>query len=72
MPSEYQMGQCSALLQKIVRLAIGKACSNEKKGKVILVRVAFALDRESPLRMSYGAIENELSQILVAERTHRA
>ena len=43
----------------------------EEKGKWILVRVAFALDRESPLRMSYGAIENELCQIPVAERTHR-
>ena len=35
----------------------------EEKGKWILVQVAFDLDRESPLRMGYGAIEQELASI---------
>ena len=43
----------------------------EEKGKWILVRVAFHLDRESPLRMGYGAIEQELQHLPEAERTHR-
>ena len=43
----------------------------EEKGKWILVRVAFHLDRESPLRMGYGAIEQELQHVPEAERTHR-
>ena len=33
--------------------------------------VAFHLDRESPLRMGYGAIEHELASIPVERRTHR-
>ena len=43
----------------------------EEKGKWVLVRVAFHLDRESPLRMGYGAIEQELQHLPEAERTHR-
>ena len=43
----------------------------EEKGKWILVQVAFHLDRESPLRMGYGAIEQELQHLPEAERTHR-
>ena len=43
----------------------------EEKGKWILVRVAFHLDRESSLRMGYGAIEQELQHLPEAERTHR-
>ena len=43
----------------------------EEKGKWILVEVAFHLDRESPLRMGYGAIEQELQHLPEAERTHR-
>jgi len=43
----------------------------EEKGKWILVQVAFHLDRESPLRMGYGAIEQELQHMPEAERTHR-
>ena len=43
----------------------------EEKGKWILVQVAFHLDRESPLRMGYGAIEQELRHLPEAERTHR-
>ena len=43
----------------------------EEKGKWILVRVAFHLDRKSPLRMGYGAIEQELQHLPEAERTHR-
>ena len=43
----------------------------EEKGKWILIRVAFHLDRESPLRMGYGAIEQELQHLPEAERTHR-
>ena len=43
----------------------------EEKGKWILVQVAFDLDRESPLRMGYGAIEQELASIPVAKRTHK-
>ena len=43
----------------------------EEKGKWILVQVAFDLDRESPLRMGYGAIEQELESIPMERRTHR-
>ena len=43
----------------------------EERGKWIIVRVAFHLDRESPLRMGYGAIEHELADIPVECRTHR-
>jgi len=43
----------------------------EEKGKWILVQVAFHLDRESPLRMDYGVIEQELQHLPEAERTHR-
>ena len=43
----------------------------EERGKWIIVRVAFHLDRESPLRMGYGAIEHELASIPVERRTHR-
>ena len=42
-----------------------------EKGKWILVRVAFDLDRESPLRMGYGAIEQELASIPAERRTHK-
>ena len=42
-----------------------------EKGKWAIVRVAFQLDRQSPLRMGYGAIEDELSHIPLASRTHR-
>lgn len=43
----------------------------EERGKWIIVRVAFHLHRESPLRMAYGAIEQELAAIPVERRTHR-
>ena len=42
-----------------------------EKGKWAIVRVAFHLDRQSPLRMGYGAIEDELSHIPLESRTHR-
>ena len=42
-----------------------------ERGKWIIVRVAFHLDRKSPLRMGYGAIEHELADIPVERRTHR-
>jgi UDP-N-acetylmuramate dehydrogenase len=42
-----------------------------ERGKWILVQVVFDLDRESPLRMGYGAIEQELQHIPEADRTHR-
>jgi UDP-N-acetylmuramate dehydrogenase len=42
-----------------------------ERGNWILVQVAFDLDRESPLRMGYGAIEQELQHIPEADRTHR-
>ena len=42
-----------------------------ERGKWILVRVAFDLDRKSPLRMGYGAIEQELQHIPENQRTHR-
>ena len=42
-----------------------------EKGKWILVQVAFDLDRESPLRMAYGAIEQELASIPTEQRTHK-
>ena len=43
----------------------------EERGNWIIVRVAFHLDRESPLRMGYGAIEHELADIPEERRTHR-
>ena len=43
----------------------------EEKGRWVLVQVAFDLDRKSPLRMGYGAIEQELASIPVAQRTHK-
>ena len=43
----------------------------EERGKWILVQVAFNLDRESPLRMGYGAIEEELKHLAREDRTHR-
>lgn len=43
----------------------------EEKGKWIIVRVAFNLDRKSALRMEYGAIERELQHLPEAKRTHR-
>jgi UDP-N-acetylmuramate dehydrogenase len=42
-----------------------------ERGKWILVQVAFDLDRQSPLRMGYGAIEQELQHLPESERTHR-
>ncbi|MGB1384013.1 MAG: UDP-N-acetylmuramate dehydrogenase [Flavobacteriales bacterium] len=42
-----------------------------ERGKWILVQVAFDLDRQSPLRMGYGAIEQELQHLPEPERTHR-
>lgn len=42
-----------------------------ERGKWILIQVAFSLDRKSPLRMGYGAIEQELQDIPVEKRTHR-
>ncbi|PCJ81781.1 MAG: UDP-N-acetylenolpyruvoylglucosamine reductase [Bacteroidetes bacterium] len=43
----------------------------ELKGKWVIVRVAFHLDRESELKTSYGAIESELSEIPTDLRTHK-
>lgn len=44
---------------------------NREKGNWAIVRVAYSLDRKSELKMSYGAIEEELKDIPVHERTHR-
>ncbi len=43
----------------------------EEKGRWVITRVAFDLDRNSPLQMGYGAIEQELSHIPQERRTHR-
>ena len=43
----------------------------ELKGKWVIVRVAYNLDRESSFKTSYGAIENEISGINKTELTHR-
>ena len=43
----------------------------EEKGKWVLVRVAFLLDRQSSLHTEYGAIEQELQDIPLVDRTHR-
>ena len=53
------------------QLVPGKRVQAGGTGKWIIVRVAFHLDRESPLRMGYGAIEHELASIPVERRTHR-
>ena len=42
-----------------------------EKDQWILTQVAFKLDRQSPLRMDYGSIEEELKQIPLADRTHK-
>jgi UDP-N-acetylmuramate dehydrogenase len=42
-----------------------------EKGKWAITRVAYTLDRQSPLNMSYGAIEEELKNIPSSERTHK-
>jgi UDP-N-acetylmuramate dehydrogenase len=42
-----------------------------EKGKWAITRVAYTLDRNSPLKMTYGAIEDELKNIPVEERTHK-
>ena len=42
-----------------------------EKGKWAITRVAYTLDRQSPLKMSYGAIEDELCLIPVETRTHK-
>jgi len=42
----------------------------ELKGEWVIVRVAYNLDRESPLKTSYGAIEDEISDIHKMDLTH--
>lgn len=42
-----------------------------EKNNWAIVRVAFLLDRESELKMSYGAISDELQDIPVSERTFK-
>ena len=42
-----------------------------EKGKWAIVRVGYKLDRESELKMSYGAIEEELKDIHHDARTHK-
>ena len=42
-----------------------------EKGKWAITRVAYTLDRKSPLKMTYGAIEDELKNIPVEDRTHK-
>jgi UDP-N-acetylmuramate dehydrogenase len=42
-----------------------------EKGNWIIVRVAFALDRNAPLQTSYGAIQQELKDLPEASWTHR-
>ena len=42
----------------------------EEKGKWVIVRVAFRLDRKSELKTGYGALESELSNISKEKITH--
>ena len=42
----------------------------EEKGKWVIVRVAFRLDRQSELKTGYGALESELSNISNEKITH--
>ncbi|MBM55552.1 MAG: UDP-N-acetylenolpyruvoylglucosamine reductase [Euryarchaeota archaeon] len=42
-----------------------------EKGKWAIVRVSYKLDRQSELKMSYGAIEEELKDIPHEDRTHK-
>ena len=42
-----------------------------EKGKWAITRVAYTLNRKSPLNTSYGAIEDELKNIPVEDRTHK-
>lgn len=44
---------------------------SREKGNWVLVRVAFNLDRESKLNVTYGALQAELSNIDENKRTHR-
>ena len=42
-----------------------------EKGKWAITRVSYTLDRKSPLKMSYGAIEDELCLIPIETRTYK-
>ena len=42
----------------------------EEKGKWVIVRVAFRLDRQSKLKTGYGSLESELSDISKGKITH--
>ena len=42
----------------------------EEKGKWVIVRVAFRLDRQSELKTGYGSLESELSEISKENVTH--
>ncbi|MFB1018875.1 MAG: UDP-N-acetylmuramate dehydrogenase, partial [Flavobacteriales bacterium] len=42
----------------------------EEKGKWVIVRVAFRLDRQSELKTGYGSLESELSEIMKEKITH--
>ena len=42
----------------------------DEKGKWVIVRVAFRLDRQSELKTGYGALESELSKISKNKITH--
>jgi len=42
-----------------------------QKDRWVIVRVAFNLQRNAPLRMGYGAIEQELQHVPVSDRTAR-
>lgn len=43
---------------------------SSEKGEWVIVRVAFALDREAPLQTSYGAIQQELKDLPESSWTH--
>ena len=66
--SDFRRGSCSGLQGGVWVWLPESIFKREERGKWVLVRVAFHLDRESPLRMGYGAIEQELAHIPVDER----
>ena len=68
---EIKTGQLKRFNLKECKLGYRESVfKRELKGDWVIVRVAYKLDRESPLKTSYGAIEEEISEINKIDLTH--
>ena len=68
---EIKTGQLKRFNLKECKLGYRESVfKSELKGEWVIVRVAYNLDRESPLKTSYGAIEEEISEINKMDLTH--